>query len=75
MRNSTWWQQLVTIYNRGRDAKTAGESRGCNPYKEGHRNQNGIGGNLQQQRRQAWYDGWDAVSIDKLKRDPCGAHE
>ena len=70
--NTRWAQQLVTIYNRGIEARTNGEPRGANPYKEGHRNQNGCGGNLQQQRRQAWYDGWDRINIETTLADPTG---
>lgn len=67
-----WAQQLVTIYNRGREARQAGEQWAANPYKGGYRNQNGPGGNLQQQRRQAWYDGWDRVNVEITLADPTG---
>ena len=72
--STRWASQLVTIYNKGADARRNGEPRGANPYKEGYRNSNGPGGNLQRQRRQAWYDGWDRVNINTTLADPTGAN-
>jgi hypothetical protein len=65
-KKNTWLWQLVTIYNRGRDARTNGQPR-KSPYREGHRNQNGPGGSLQRQRDKAWLDGYDAVVYDEVK--------
>lgn len=57
-RKSNWLQQLVSITNNGARAFAVGLTLEDNPYKDGYRNQNGPGGQLQRQRRLAWAEGW-----------------
>lgn len=52
MRRISWALQLVRIYEKGRDARRAGEPRESCPYR-------GNNGNLQRQRRAYWLDGWE----------------
>lgn len=54
-----WRQQLVSIQHKGYLAFQNGTPLDQNPYKEGYRNQNGPGGSLQRQRREAWRAGWE----------------
>lgn len=61
-----WKMQLVTIYNKGRQACAKGLGRTRCPYLSGYRNANGPGGSLQRQRREAWLDGWDAALREGL---------
>jgi len=50
--------QIVRIQEKGIDAFTAGLGIEANPYNCGYRNNQGNGGNLQRQRREAWLKGW-----------------
>ena len=56
--NSKWLRQLVNIENKGYAAFSMGIPLKDNPYQTGYRNQNGTGGSLQRQRRDAWNRGW-----------------
>jgi ribosome modulation factor len=64
MRRS-WLNQIVTIENKGYDAYLAGKATSDNPYWDGYRNNNGPGGSLQKQRRDAWERGWRNAKRDK----------
>lgn len=50
--------QIVEIENKGYRAYQAGEPLEACPYQGGYRNQNGPGGSVQRQRREAWRRGW-----------------
>jgi len=51
-----WNHQLVRIYQKGMAAQQAGVPASENPYLGGERG--GTGGNLQNQRRRYWQEGW-----------------
>lgn len=57
MRHS-WTRQIVTIENKGYSAFHEGKTEADCPYRGGHRNQNGVGGQFQILRRQAWLRGF-----------------
>lgn len=54
-----WLQQIATIECKGFKAFIAGIPLNENPYQAGYRNQNGPGGSVQRQRRDAWSRGWN----------------
>ena len=64
MKRQSWTMQLFTIQNKGYQAGLDGQPKDANPYESGHRNQNGLGGSLQSQCRQAWRDGW-MIGVDE----------
>ena len=55
---SSWLSQIVTIENKGYRARLYGALIEDCPYQSGYRNQNGPGGSLQRQRREAWLRGY-----------------
>ena len=61
----SWLNQILTIENKGYDAYMAGKPMTDNPYQDGYRNNQGNGGNLQRQRREAWETGWDCAKRDE----------
>ncbi len=67
-RKSTWLMQMVTITQRGIDDFTAGVARDAGPYHEGHRNNQGPGGNLQRKRREAWLEGWKLAEKEAVEK-------
>ena len=67
-KRASWLEQIVTIENKGFQAFLDGVPESENPYREGHRNQNGAGGQVQRQRRNAWWRGWE-LARDGAKGD------
>lgn len=63
--SSRWLRQIVGIENKGFAAFSAGIPKIENPYQDGYRNQNGAGGSVQRQRRDAWNRGWDQAKKQK----------
>lgn len=59
MKMNNWIMQLVRIQDKGFKAFYAGIPLSQNPYTGGYHNQNGPGGSLQRQRREAWDAGWN----------------
>jgi len=53
-----WLLQIVRIQDKGFKAFYAGIPLDNNPYEDGYHNQNGPGGSVQRQRREAWKAGW-----------------
>lgn len=60
-----WLKQIVLIQDKGYAAFREGKVEEDNPYKEGYRNQNGAGGQLQRQRREAWRRGFLLAKKEK----------
>jgi hypothetical protein len=58
---------ILTIENKGYAAFQAGEPLESCPYMTGYRNQNGRGGSVQAQRREAWRRGYDNAARDAKK--------
>lgn len=56
--NRSWNLQICQIQDKGYKAFQDGIPLSDCPYKSGYRNQNGVGGQLQRQRREAWVRGW-----------------
>jgi ribosome modulation factor len=69
MSRGTWLQQLVTIQGKGYKAFQEGKDRSDCPYRGGYHNQNGPGGSLQRQRRQAWLQGFQQAILDDVKEN------
>ena len=68
-RRVNWTQQIANIQDKGYAAFQAGIPLDANPYMQGYRNQNGSGGQVQRQRRQAWSRGWELAKKHKEERE------
>jgi ribosome modulation factor len=62
---TSWIEQIHSIEVKGYRAFLAGQPLTACPYQDGYRNQNGVGGGLQRQRRDAWRRGWTSAKNDK----------
>jgi hypothetical protein len=61
-----WARQILSIEQKGYAAFLDGKTPTANPYTDGYMNQNGKGGSVQRQRREAWRRGWNLARRENV---------